>query len=161
MLGCTAIRISWPMKYSLHSENAQKFSHRLFEAIRLPAQPATMSDVLSGLNKIPEPFRTLGYRGQAVVFTTLLSLRKRAQEAIGAPVTLLFEYGIRAKDISISCFVLALFAIKMYMQLLIVAFLLAYDRDLLKASRELRSLADDVRRFDGYERLEKDIEKDD
>jgi hypothetical protein len=148
------------MKYSLHSENAQKFSNRLFEAIRLPAQPPTVSDVLSGLDKIPEPFRTLGYRCQAVVITTLVSLRKRAQEAIGAPVTLLVEYGIRAKDILTSCFVLVLFAIKMYMQLLIVAFLLACDRDLLKASRELRNMADDVRRFDGYERLEKEIEKD-
>ncbi|KAE9371126.1 hypothetical protein N431DRAFT_558718 [Stipitochalara longipes BDJ] len=158
-----AVKISWPMKYSLYSENSQKFAYRLFEAIRQPNQPPTVSDVLSGLDRIPEPFRTLNNRCQAVVLTVLVSLQKRSQaaakNAIGVPVTTVVKKGIWVIDISISCFVLALFALRLYIQLLIVFFVLARNRDLLKASEELRNIADDVRRFDGYERPEKDVDR--
>jgi len=148
------------MKRSLYSENCQKFAYLLFEAVRQPNEPPTLSDVLSGIDKIPRPFRTLFYRCQAVVIVALLSLRKRAQAAVkdaaGAPLKTVVQFGISVIDISISCFILALLALKVYLQLIFVIFLLAYDRDLRKASRGLRNIADDMERFGGYERSAKD-----
>ncbi|RDW81817.1 hypothetical protein BP6252_02929 [Coleophoma cylindrospora] len=148
-----AVRISWPMKQSLYSENCQKFAYLLFQAIRQPTQPPTVSDVLSGLDQIPGPFRTLNHRCQAVVLTTLASWQKQAQAAanrmIGAPLTKVVGYGVCARNIFLSCFVLVRLVVQVYMQVIFTVFVLAYDKDLLKASRELRIMADDVRRFNG------------
>jgi len=151
------------MRYSLYSENGQKFTHALFEAIRLPNQPASVADVLSGLEKIPEPFRTLGGRCLAVVFAALVSGRNRvlarAERVIGAPVRIVVEYGAWGKDLLMACFVIALLALSVFLQVVVVVFFLAGDRDLDKASRELRSIADGVRRFEGYGPREKSFDK--
>jgi hypothetical protein len=158
-----AIEISWPMKYSLYSENSQKFAYLLFEAIRQPNEPPTVSDIFSGLGKIPRPFRTLYYRCQAVVIVVLLSLRRRAEaaakDAIGTPLVIAFQCGVWVRDVLMSCFILVLFALRVYSQLLFVLFLLACGRDLQKASQGLRNIADDMIRFDDHQRQAKDSNK--
>jgi hypothetical protein len=151
------------MKYSVYSESCQKFTYLLFEAIRQPHEPPTVSDVLSGLDKIPRPFRTLFFRCQAVGIIALISLRARAlaavKYAVWAPLGIVIRYGIWAKNITFSCFILAIFALRVYLHLLFLVFSLAYDRDLQKASQGLWNIVDDVRGFDGYKRPEKDNDK--
>jgi hypothetical protein len=158
-----ALKISWPMRYSVYSENGQKFTCALFEAIRLPNQPASVVDIYSGLEKVPDPFVTLRDRCLAVVFAALIAIRNRAYAAaerrVGAPVRSSIKYGSWGRDVMMSCSFLALLAVSVFLQVAVVFFFLAGDRDLLKASRELRKIADAVTRFDGYGLLGKDHDK--
>ena len=134
----------------------------MFEAIRLPSQQPSVADTFSGLEKIPEPFRTLRDRTLALVFVALLSARSRVcpfAERVLGPVWPLMRLGARGMDLLMLSFSIAWFALSLFLQIVAIVFSMAGSRDLLKASRELRNIAAEVRRFDGYGWLEQDQDK--
>lgn len=121
-----------------------------------------MADIFSGLEKIPEPFRTLRDRSLALVIAALLLVRSRVYdfgERVIGPTRPLLKFGVRCIDLLMFSLSIVWFALGLFFKIVGICFLVAGNRDLLKASQELRSIAAEVRRFDGYGGLEQDRDK--
>lgn len=150
------------MKHSLYPETAQKFSYALFESIRLPIySPNPMQllrtlpgDLLGGLDYIPSPISTLLNRLKYIVLLTFLSsyhsLLGIISKLVFVPIKRLGVDILWVVQLTKAISLTLLFLGKIGLKLMIGMVVLVLGRDIEKAARGLRGLADEVRRFDGF-----------
>jgi len=160
-----AIQISWPMKYSLYPETAQKFSHALFESIRLPIyspNPVQLlktlpGDLLSGLDHTPNPVSTLVNRLKCIILITFLNFHHYlfglTSKLVLLPLKRLGVDAIWTMEVMKAACLTFLFLGKISLKLLVGMVVLVVGRDVEKAEHTLRGLAEEVRRFDVLERV--------